>query len=150
VTDEPNPAASTSPGADPTRRAQTFLVAAMASGLVVIGLALTTLGAELTTPPGWMLGVLAAAVLGSWALVVVVLVPGRPGAAATIPAQALLMVRLAVLEAPAFAGLALAFLAEPPNLSTYLLPATFSLVGIALFATPGRVRQVVGGGAAAR
>ena len=48
--------------------------------------------------------------------------------------QSLVILRAAILEAPAMLGLALAFVSQPMSLLPYLLPALFALAGLWLFA----------------
>ena len=117
----------------------TIMVASMAAAVVLLGVVLAVVGAELASPEPWMLLVVATATAGAWAFTALRSVPRSPGGGA--PAvQSLVLLRSATLEAPALVGLALAFLSEPPNLTVYVLPALFSLAGMWLFARPGVVR----------
>ncbi|QFG69040.1 hypothetical protein [Ornithinimicrobium pratense] len=112
------------------------MVSAMAGALVVMGVVLVVLGGELVTPELWALGLVILATVAAWG--VVLMLPARRGSSGSFgPAlQAMVMLRVALLEAPAILGLILAFLNNPVNLLVYALPATFSLAGILLFARP--------------
>lgn len=123
-----------------TDRPLTIMVAAMAGGLVLLGVVLAVVGAELVTPPAWMLLVVAAATAGAWALAVLAPVPHAAATGAAPALQSLVVLRAAVIEVPAIVGLALAFVAQPPNLTVFVLPALFALAGMWLFARPGAVR----------
>lgn len=129
---------------DPRAQPLNIIVLAMAGSLVMLGIVLAVLGAELTVPETWMLLVVAVATLGAWALVLLLpTTPPRPGGSVSAAVQTLTILRVAVLEAPAILGLALAFVSMPTNLTIYLLPALFSLGGIFLFARPSVVRDRV-------
>jgi hypothetical protein len=117
----------------------TIMVAAMAGALVLLGAVLVIAGAQLAAPPLWMLLVVTVATAGAWALAVLPSASRSPGGG-TPALQALVVTRAAALEAPALIGLALAFVAQPVNLTVYLLPALFALAGMWLFARPGAVR----------
>ena len=121
------------PGPSPDQ-SLSIVVASMAGGLVMMGLVLVLLGAELVVPETWMLGVLGAAVLASLAAVLLV----RPR-----DVHSGVILRVALLEAPAIMGMALAFVSSPTNLVVYLLPAAFSLVAIWLYARPSVVRAAM-------
>jgi hypothetical protein len=116
-----------------------LLVGAMAGTLVLLGVVLAVIGAELLTPPAWMLLVVAAATAGAWTVAGLAPVR-RPGAGGDGGLHPLVLVRAAVLEAPAFVGLALSFLSDPMNLTIYVLPALLAVAGLWLFARPGAVR----------
>lgn len=121
-----------------------LLVSTMAGALVMIGVVLAILGAELVVPESWMLAVVAAATVVVWGLVLVIPVPRAQGGQS--PAglvQTMTVLRVSLLEAPAILGLALAFVSQPTNLTIYLLPALFALGGIVLFARPSVVRARV-------
>jgi hypothetical protein len=122
-------------GSPQWRASMSIVVGAMAGSLVAMGAVLGLLGAELATPETWMLALVTLATVAAWAAVLLVLRPRGPGPSIAA-AQTTVILRVAVLEAPALLGLVLAFLAEPTNLLLYLLPAAFSLLGIGLFARP--------------
>lgn len=123
-----------------------IVVAALAGALVAMGIVLVVLGAELVTPEPWMLGLVAVATVIAWGLVLALPVKpsstdsGQVGSGPTNSlaprVQATVMLRVALLEAPALLGFALAVLSAPVNLLVYALPAAFSLLGIWLFARP--------------
>lgn len=121
-----------------------IVVAALAGALVIMGIVLLLLGAELVTPEPWMLGLVAVATVIVWGLVLALPVgPSRSrqvgsGSTGSLGprVQATVMLRVALLEAPALLGFALAVLSAPVNLLVYALPAAFSLLGIWLFARP--------------
>jgi hypothetical protein len=119
------------------------VVGAMAAGLVLMGVVLALVGGRLVMPPAWMLAVVAAATVAAWAMVALGPAP-RAGAGGAPPAgvlQSLVLLRAALLESPALVGLALGFVADPVNLTVYVLPAIFALGGLWLFARPGVVRR---------
>ncbi|ANS80584.1 hypothetical protein SGUI_3188 [Serinicoccus hydrothermalis] len=124
-----------------------IMVGAMAGGLVLIGVILALIGGVLETPSTWALLVVAAATLAAWALVLVMPVPrpsdGIPSPAAVSP---VVVVRAAVLEAPAILGLVLFFI-DRQTLLVYALPAVFSVAGMWLFARPSVVAQRISRGA---
>ncbi|MFX0537795.1 hypothetical protein ACQBAT_10525 [Ornithinimicrobium sp. Y1847] len=120
-------------------RSAGLVVATMAGALVIFGVMLAVLGAELATPEAWMLAAVAVFTLLSWGLVrFLPPPPGAPQAGAVMP---LVVLRAAILEAPAMIGIGLAFAADPPNLLVYLLPAMFALAGLWMFARPSVVRS---------
>lgn len=139
-THDPNDAAALRP--------LTILVSAMAGGLVMLAVVLALLGAQLETPETWMLLVVGVTTIGAWALALGSPVPkvaqSMPLAAQVRP---LVVLRAAVLEAPAIIGLVLAFMSQPINLLVYVLPALFSVAGLLLFARPSVVAQRVSRGA---
>lgn len=138
-----------SPGPDGRRalaaeRALWFIVASMAFALVLFAVVLWLIGGELHTPPLWMLLVVVAATAAAWLLVVVSPVPETGGSTSTMAVvQPVVLMRISLLEAPAIVALVLAFLAEPTNLTIYLVAALFALGGIWLFARPSVVRARV-------
>ena len=125
-------------------RVQGVMVAAMAAALVLMGIVLPIIGAELVTPdPLWPLWVVLAATVLSYALVLFLPAPRSPHGHPAAAAQTLLILRAAILEAPAILGFALSLITSPPSLLVYLLPAGFALAGIWLFARPSVVRARV-------
>ena len=127
----------------PWVRSLNIIVGAMAASLVVLGVVLVVLGAELAAPEPWLLGLVTLATVGAWGAVLAMRPTRQPGPASVAAVQTTVILRVALLEAPALLGLVLAFLADPLNLLLYVLPAVFSLAGIALFARPGVViRQI--------
>ncbi|WP_131105278.1 hypothetical protein [Ornithinimicrobium sufpigmenti] len=141
----------------PLLRSLNIMVAAMATALVALGVVLAVIGGELVTPDLWMLALVALATVGAWGLVLVLPVRlprsnggdvrGGPGSPHGATVEAAVMVRVAVLEAPALLGIALAFLSHPVNLLVYAVPAAFSLLGIWLFARPRVVLERLSRGA---
>lgn len=127
-------------------RSLNILVGAMAGALVILGVVLIVIGAELATPEIWMLALVVAATVLAWGALLV-LPRGRGQASPRLALQATVMLRVAVLEAPAILGFALAFVATPVNLLLYAPPAAFALLGIWLFARPGHVLNQVSGAA---
>ncbi|GGK63869.1 hypothetical protein [Ornithinimicrobium pekingense] len=128
---------------DPGYGPLSLLVASMAGGLVLLGAVLVLAGGRLAMPPAWMLLVVAAATAAAWIMVAFGPVPGT-GAGGAPPAgvlQSLVLLRAALLEGPALVGLALGFVAEPTNLTIYVLAAVFALGGMWLFARPAAVRN---------
>ncbi|MGO0576936.1 hypothetical protein [Ornithinimicrobium panacihumi] len=131
------PSGPTSAGPEPLA----IMIASMAGALVLIGVVLAVLGAELVAPPTWVLLVLGLACAAALAIVVLMPVPRAiPGQPVRARVLTTCILRVTVLEAPAILGLALTILGDPMSLLTYLLPAMFSLVGIWLFARPSVVR----------
>jgi hypothetical protein len=125
-------------------RALWFIVASMAFALVLFGVVLWLIGAELHMPPLWMLLVVIAATIAAWLLVVVSPVPGSGrGTTALSVVQPVVLMRISLLEAPAIVALIFAFLAEPTNLTIYVIAALFALGGMWLFARPSVVRARV-------
>lgn len=116
-----------------------LMVAAMAGALVMLGLVLVLLGAELVTPDVWVLIVLGVVTAAAWGGAALLPVRRAPGTAPAHTLRATVMLRVALLEAPALLGVALALVGDPVSLLTYTLPAAFSLVGIWLFARPRAV-----------
>ncbi|OLT45012.1 hypothetical protein BJF86_10180 [Serinicoccus sp. CNJ-927] len=128
-------------GAPTDLRPLTIMVGAMAGALVVIGVVLTFLGAEMAVPSTWVLLVVAAATLGAWALVLVMPPPRAPqGASLAAAVSPVVVFRAAVLEAPAIIGLMLFFI-DGPSLLIYALPAIFAIAGMVLFARPSVVAR---------
>ena len=117
------------------------VVAAMAGGLVMLGVVLVLIGAQLETPSAWQLAVVALTTLGAWALAMAAPVPRQSGMPLAAQVQPFVILRAAVLETPAMVELVLAFLSQPINLLVYLLPALFSLAGLWLFARPSVVAR---------
>lgn len=135
--------ASAAPSQRSSDQPLTMMVGAMAGGLVLLGVVLALTGARLESPPGWMLIVVLAATAAVWAVVVLGPVP-RAGAGGAHPAgalQSLVLLRAALLEGPALVGLALGFVADPANLTIYVLPAIFALGGLWMFARPAAARR---------
>lgn len=118
-----------------------ILVGAMAGALVVMGAVLLAIEAELATPETWMLGLVVLATVAAWGAVLALPQRGGPDSALLANVHTTVILRVALLEAPAILGFALAFVASPPNLLLYAIPAAFSLLGIALFARPRLVLQ---------
>ncbi|SOC55319.1 hypothetical protein [Ornithinimicrobium cerasi] len=131
--------------AQPAERALRTIVASMALGLVLIGVVLVLIGAELLTPPLWMLLVVALATAGAWLLVVLSPVPTAtaPGASTTAVVQPVVVMRTSLVEAPAILGLILAVVSDPMNVTVYVIPAMFALAGMWLFARPSVVQRRV-------
>lgn len=132
------------PEAEAHRRALrtgNILVGAMALALVVLGAVLAMIGTELATPETWMLGLVVVATVAAWGAVLAPPQRRGPGSALLANVHTTVVLRVALLEAPAILGFALAFLASPPNLLLYAVPAAFSLLGIALFARPRLVLE---------
>lgn len=119
-----------------------IVVAAMAGALVMLGLILPIVGAEPVMPETWMLVAVGLATLAAWALVIFLPLPRRSPSREGL-VQSLVILRAAILEAPAMLGLALAFVSQPMSLLPYLLPALFALAGLWLFARPSVVRARV-------
>lgn len=140
-----DPARPGDPREDAARRraqqALTVVVASMAGALVIIGVVLALIGAELATPEWWMLAVVGGASVVAWVLAATVKAPQT--SAPAVAAQTTTILRVAVLEFPALLGMVLAFLSDPFNLLVYLVPAVFSLVGIWLFARPSVVMDQI-------
>jgi hypothetical protein len=140
-----SPASPGRPG-PPSDQTITMVVAAMAGGLVLMGVVLTLAGGRLVMPPAWMLAIVVAATAAAWTMVALGPLP-RAGAGGAPPAgvlQSLVLLRAALLEGPALVGLALGFVADPTNLTVYVLPAIFALGGLWLFARPAAVRHRLG------
>ncbi|GAA4883354.1 hypothetical protein [Serinicoccus chungangensis] len=117
------------------------VVAAMAGGLVMLAVVLVLVGARLETPDTWQLVVVGLATLGSWGLALAAPLPRPSGPPTPAQVQTSVVLRAAILEAPAMIGLVLAFVSQPLNLLVYLLPALFSLGGLWLFARPSVVAR---------
>ena len=143
---EPDDLRSAGPARPPAgEQALVILFGAMASALVVLGVILPLIGHELVVPdPIWTLVVVLAATAAAWGAVLILGVPR-----ATTPAspaqrvQALMILRLAILEAPAIVGLAFSFVTGPPSLLVYVIPAMFALAGMWLLGRPSVVREAV-------
>jgi hypothetical protein len=122
-----------------------LVVGSMATALVILGGVLVLIGAQLLTPPLWMLLVVLAATAGAWLLVVAGPVPSLPDARTSTAGVVtpVVIMRAALLEAPAVLGLVLAFVSDPVNLTVYVVPALFAVAGMWLFARPGVVRSRV-------
>ncbi|WP_298750334.1 hypothetical protein [uncultured Serinicoccus sp.] len=120
-------------------RPLTIVVAAMGGGLVMLAVVLVLIGARLETPALWQLLVVGLATVGAWVLAVAAPIPRQSGMPLLAQVQPFVVLRAAVIEAPAMVGLVLAFVNQPMNLLVYLLPAVFSLAGLWLFARPSVV-----------
>lgn len=134
----------TSPTDRPREQALLFVVSAMAGAVLLMGPVLLVLGAELVSPPLWMLLVVVVATAGAWAATLLLPAPAglRDGDIDSV-VHTLTLVRAALLEAPAMLALALAFVATPVNLTIYLVAALFALAGLWLFARPSAVRAQI-------
>lgn len=133
---------SQTPSPGPALDPMAILVAAMAGALVMLALVLVVIGAELVVPEAWILITVAVATVAAWAMVILVPV-ARRGTSEEAVVSSTVILRTAVLEAPAILGLSLAFVSSPMSLLPYLLPAVFSLAGLWLFARPSVVRARV-------
>ena len=137
----PSPGAARDTHQGTSLRPVAVVVAAMAGGLVMLGVVLVLIGARLETPPAWQLVVVALTTLGAWALALAAPVPRQSGMPLAAQVQPFVILRAAVLETPAMVGLVLALVSQPMNLLVYLLPALFSLAGLWLFARPSVVAR---------
>lgn len=122
---------------DGARRTLAVLVGSYALALVTLGVVLALLGAELASPPLWMVVTVLLATIAVWALAAVLPV-SRAGSVASVTMR-LTILRMALLEAPAILGFALAFVSSPTNLLIFVLPTIFALGGMWLLARPSVV-----------
>lgn len=141
------PTGPTDPAEEAGRRqvrlTMTIYVAAMAGALVIFGIVLSFISTDLSTPEWWMLAAVGGLTVAAWLAVLGIRPQRAQGTPLPQRAMATLILRVALLEAPAIVGLVLFFVSQPFNLLVYLLPALFSLAGIWLFARPGKVLDEV-------